>query len=239
MPTVRTSSAEEVTRSEHSKEKLEKLARLNRKRLSTPLSPTEQRDLEQLRAAMPSSPKQQPPPTRTIRRSLCRADAGLSARARAANADRIPNVAPGRSRPRCRNGERTERLSDGGRFRGDLPEQVESREAPVRPLQTDRRIRFSGSFGRDLAHMCSGAPPVRLLRGLGRRRDRAHQAEGPLSRGGHSSGRTTCSLADNATEARVPIRSDRQRPACWMSPRRRGHPILRPPTGPTGAHRPP
>ena len=47
---------EEVTRSEHSKEKLEKLARLNRKRLSTPLSPTEQRDLEQLRAAMPSSP---------------------------------------------------------------------------------------------------------------------------------------------------------------------------------------
>ena len=47
---------EEVTRSEHSKEKLEKLARLNRKRLSTALSPTEQRDLELLRATMPSSP---------------------------------------------------------------------------------------------------------------------------------------------------------------------------------------
>ena len=47
---------EEVTRSEHSKGKLEKLARLNRKRLRTPLSPAEQRELEQLRATMPSSP---------------------------------------------------------------------------------------------------------------------------------------------------------------------------------------
>ena len=47
---------EEVTRSEHSKGKLEKLARLNRKRLRTPLSPAEQRELEQLRAIMPSSP---------------------------------------------------------------------------------------------------------------------------------------------------------------------------------------
>ena len=47
---------EEVTRSEHSKEKLQKLARLNRKRLNTPLSSTEQRELEQLRATMPSSP---------------------------------------------------------------------------------------------------------------------------------------------------------------------------------------
>ena len=46
---------EEITRSEHSKEKLENLARLNRKRLSTTLSPTEQRNLEQLRASMPSS----------------------------------------------------------------------------------------------------------------------------------------------------------------------------------------
>ena len=47
---------EEVTRSEESKKKLEQLARLNRKRLSTPLSPEDQRDLEQLRATMPSSP---------------------------------------------------------------------------------------------------------------------------------------------------------------------------------------
>ena len=47
---------EDVTRSEQSKEKLERLARLNRKRLTIPLSPNEQRDLEWLRATMPSSP---------------------------------------------------------------------------------------------------------------------------------------------------------------------------------------
>ena len=47
---------EEVTRSEHSKERLERLARLNRKRLKAPLSPDEQSDLERLRASMPSSP---------------------------------------------------------------------------------------------------------------------------------------------------------------------------------------
>ena len=47
---------EEVTRSEQSKKKLEQLARLNRKRLSTPLAPDEQRDLDELRASMPSSP---------------------------------------------------------------------------------------------------------------------------------------------------------------------------------------
>ena len=47
---------EDVTRSEQSKEKLERLARLNRKRLSNCLSPSEQSELEHLRAAMPSSP---------------------------------------------------------------------------------------------------------------------------------------------------------------------------------------
>ena len=47
---------EDVTRSGQSKEKLEHLARLNRKRLSTSLSPADQRDLERLRATMPSSP---------------------------------------------------------------------------------------------------------------------------------------------------------------------------------------
>ena len=46
---------EDVTRSTHSKERLERLALLNRKRLKTPLSPNDQRDLEQLRATMPSS----------------------------------------------------------------------------------------------------------------------------------------------------------------------------------------
>ena len=45
----------EVTRSEQSKEKLDQLARLNRKRLETPLSPNDQCDLERLRAAMPSN----------------------------------------------------------------------------------------------------------------------------------------------------------------------------------------
>ena len=49
---------EEVTRSERSKQKLEHLARLNRKRLTTPLSRREQRDLERLRATMPSSPSE-------------------------------------------------------------------------------------------------------------------------------------------------------------------------------------
>ena len=45
---------EEVTRSEYSKEQLERLARLNRNRLKAPLSPDEQSDLEHLRASMPS-----------------------------------------------------------------------------------------------------------------------------------------------------------------------------------------
>ena len=47
---------EEVTRSNQSKEKLERLARLNRKRLRKHLSDKEQKELEHLRAAMPSSP---------------------------------------------------------------------------------------------------------------------------------------------------------------------------------------
>ena len=46
---------EDVTRSEHSKERLERLARLNRKRLKAPLSSDEQSDLERLRASMPSA----------------------------------------------------------------------------------------------------------------------------------------------------------------------------------------
>ena len=47
---------EDVTRSEQSKVKLLRLAKLNRKRLSTPLSETEQRDLDELRATMSSTP---------------------------------------------------------------------------------------------------------------------------------------------------------------------------------------
>ena len=47
---------EEVTRSKQSKAKLTQLAQLNRKRLRRTLSPSEQRELEQLREAMPSSP---------------------------------------------------------------------------------------------------------------------------------------------------------------------------------------
>ena len=47
---------EEVTRSEQSKEKLERLARLNRKRLRKHLSKRERKELEHLRAAMPSNP---------------------------------------------------------------------------------------------------------------------------------------------------------------------------------------
>ena len=47
---------EEVTRSEQSKAKLTQLAQLNRMRLRRALSPGEQRELEQLREAMPSSP---------------------------------------------------------------------------------------------------------------------------------------------------------------------------------------
>ena len=47
---------EEVTRSEQSKKKLERLARLNRKRLRSRLSGKEQRELEHLRASMPSRP---------------------------------------------------------------------------------------------------------------------------------------------------------------------------------------
>ena len=45
-----------VTRSEQSKKKLERLARLNRKRLTSCLSPSEQSELEHLRTALPSSP---------------------------------------------------------------------------------------------------------------------------------------------------------------------------------------
>ena len=47
---------EEVTRSEQSKAKLTQLAQLNRKRLRQALSSSEQRELEQLRETMPSSP---------------------------------------------------------------------------------------------------------------------------------------------------------------------------------------
>ena len=47
---------EEVTRSEQSKRKLKRLARLNRKRLKRGLSVKEQRELEHLRTVMPSSP---------------------------------------------------------------------------------------------------------------------------------------------------------------------------------------
>ena len=47
---------EEVTRSEQSREKLAQLARLNRKRLRSSLSHKEQRELDHLRASMPSSP---------------------------------------------------------------------------------------------------------------------------------------------------------------------------------------
>ena len=47
---------EEVTRSEQSKKKLDRLARLNRKRLATTLSQKEQRELEHLRATMPTNP---------------------------------------------------------------------------------------------------------------------------------------------------------------------------------------
>ena len=47
---------EEVTRSERSKEKHERLARLNRKRLRTRLSDKERRELERLRATMPTRP---------------------------------------------------------------------------------------------------------------------------------------------------------------------------------------
>ena len=45
-----------VTRSEESKKKLERLARLNRKRLTSCLSPSEQSELEHLRTALPSNP---------------------------------------------------------------------------------------------------------------------------------------------------------------------------------------
>ena len=47
---------EEVTRSEQSKEKLERLAHLNRKRMQTRLSGKEQQELEHLRGSMPSNP---------------------------------------------------------------------------------------------------------------------------------------------------------------------------------------
>ena len=47
---------EEVTRSRQSKEKLDRLANLNRRRLTTCLSPNEKSELEHLRATLPSSP---------------------------------------------------------------------------------------------------------------------------------------------------------------------------------------
>lgn len=57
-----------VTRSEESKKKLERLARLNRKRLTSCLSPSEQSELEHLRTALPSSPSATAP--RVERRRL-------------------------------------------------------------------------------------------------------------------------------------------------------------------------
>ncbi len=57
-----------VTRSEESKKKLERLARLNRKRLTSCLSPSEQSELEHLRTALPSSPNATAP--RVERRRL-------------------------------------------------------------------------------------------------------------------------------------------------------------------------
>ena len=74
---------EEVTRSEQSKENLERLARLNRKRLSTPLPPADQRDLEQLRAAMPSNQS-----SHGHHLEHAGASRGLRGRCRTANASR-------------------------------------------------------------------------------------------------------------------------------------------------------
>ena len=58
---------QEVTRSEQSKEMLEKLARLNRKRLQSRLSRSEERELWRLRTAMPSNPTHTEPPARRKR----------------------------------------------------------------------------------------------------------------------------------------------------------------------------
>ena len=52
----------EVTRSEQSRNKLDRLARLNRKRLRGRLSTEEQNELEHLRATMPSNPNTTAPP---------------------------------------------------------------------------------------------------------------------------------------------------------------------------------
>lgn len=52
---------EDVTRSEQSKAKLLRLAQLNRKRLSTPLSGTEQQELDELRTTMSSTPNHTAP----------------------------------------------------------------------------------------------------------------------------------------------------------------------------------
>ena len=53
---------EDVTRSERSKKKRERLARLNRKRLKEPLSDDERRERDRLRAALPSDPGVTVPP---------------------------------------------------------------------------------------------------------------------------------------------------------------------------------
>ena len=52
---------EDVTRSEQSKAKLLRLAQLNQKRLRTPLSSSEQHELEELRATMSSTPNHTAP----------------------------------------------------------------------------------------------------------------------------------------------------------------------------------
>ena len=65
---------EEVSRSEQSKEKLSRLARLNRKRLTTCLSPSEQGELEHLRATLPSSPNTTAPARKRERKRFPRLD---------------------------------------------------------------------------------------------------------------------------------------------------------------------
>ena len=66
---------EEVTRSERSKERLARLAHLNRKRLGATLSTKEQRELEHLRATMPTNPNTTAPgPKRVTERESSRLD---------------------------------------------------------------------------------------------------------------------------------------------------------------------
>lgn len=67
---------EEVTRSEQSRKKLDRLARLNRKRLGATLSRKEQRELEHLRATMPTRPNTTAPgPKHVTERERSRLDA--------------------------------------------------------------------------------------------------------------------------------------------------------------------